>query len=114
MNQSKFSINQFKSTQMIQKFLKCSFKRFVEAIPCFDKLLEINPNNSKIFKNKINALLESSQYEKANQCFDKLIKIKPNYAEAFKLKGVALFKLQKYKEAIKFLDKSIEIDPNDS
>jgi tetratricopeptide (TPR) repeat protein len=94
-----------------------------QAIQCYDKAIEIDPNYVDAWYEKGNALygLESIQ------CYDKAIEIDPKYAkawygkgntllalsyvDAYANKGDALSMIGKYNEAIQCYDKAIEIDP---
>jgi tetratricopeptide (TPR) repeat protein len=89
-------------------------KEYNNAIQCYDKALEIEPNDSKAWNNKGTALGQLGNYEEAIKCFDKALEMEPNYAKAWDNKGTAFEKLGNYEEAIQCYDKAIEIQPNDS
>jgi predicted amidohydrolase len=86
--------------------------KYEEAIKCYDKAIEIEPNYEDAWYNKGVALGELGKYEEAIKCYDKAIEIEPNYEDAWYNKGWNLGKLGKYEEAIKCYDKAIEIKPN--
>ena len=85
-----------------------------QAIECFDKAIEINPNDVNIWNSKGTAFHYLSKYQQAIECFDKAIEINPNDADAWSAKGHSLNNLKKYQQAIEYFDKAIEINPNDA
>jgi tetratricopeptide (TPR) repeat protein len=85
-----------------------------QAIECFDKAIEINPNDVNIWNSKGTAFHYLSKYQQAIECFDKAIEVNPNDADAWSAKGHSLNNLKKYHHAIECFDKAIEINPNDA
>ena len=83
-----------------------------EAIRCYDKALEIDPEYAYALNNKAVSLQNLGKDYEAIQYLDKALKIDPEYAYALNNKGLSLLNLGKNHEAIKILDKSLEIDPN--
>ncbi|MFQ6062233.1 MAG: tetratricopeptide repeat protein, partial [Methanosarcinales archaeon] len=49
-----------------------------EAIKCYDKVLEIDPESVHALYNKGNALYNIGNYEDAIECYDKALEIDPN------------------------------------
>ncbi|MEQ8189956.1 MAG: tetratricopeptide repeat protein [Candidatus Eremiobacterota bacterium] len=86
-------------------------KKYEEAIKCYDKALEIDPDYAYAWFNKGNALNRLEKDEEAIKCYDKALEIDPNNANAWFCKGLALKDLKKYEEAIKCYDKVLELDP---
>jgi tetratricopeptide (TPR) repeat protein len=102
--------------------------KYEEAIKCYDKSLEINPNNPiLILFNKSGILISKDatntwlgkvrafsnlDIEVMLEIYEKLLKNSPNNAYAWTWKGNILSNLGKYEEAIKCYDKSLEINPN--
>jgi tetratricopeptide (TPR) repeat protein len=85
-----------------------------EAIICYDKALEIDPNYATAWCFKGNALRTLKKYDEAIICYDKALEIDPNYATAWNHKGMWLDTFQRYDEAIKCYDKAIMINPNET
>ena len=85
--------------------------KYQQAIECFDKAIEINPNDVNIWNSKGTAFHYQSKYQQAIECFDKAIEINPNDADAWYNKGVALHYLTKHKDAIECYDKALTINP---
>jgi tetratricopeptide (TPR) repeat protein len=52
---------------------------YEEAIKCFDKAVQLDPNNALAWISKANALIESGSEEEAIECFDKASKIDSKY-----------------------------------
>ena len=85
--------------------------RHEEAIQCFDKALEINPQFFHAWSNKGNSLNSLDRYQEAIMCYDKDIEINPLYAPAMAGKGVCFNNLGRFEEAIDCFDQAIQIDP---
>jgi len=89
-------------------------KRYQNALICFDKVIEINPNNEKTFRSIGAAgvsLIEDERYKDALGYFERFIKIDPNDARGWGGKGIALSSLNRDEEAISCCKKALEIDP---
>jgi len=94
--------------------------RYEEAIDCYNKALEINPEYKEAWVNKgkvlaIDTYFELTsgnleKYEEVIDCYDKAIEIDPGYIEAYENKGNALDILGKYEEAIESYNKILEIN----
>jgi tetratricopeptide (TPR) repeat protein len=52
---------------------------YEEAIKCFDKAVQIDPNNALAWISKANALIEYGNGEEAKKCLDKARKIDSKY-----------------------------------
>jgi tetratricopeptide (TPR) repeat protein len=52
---------------------------YEEAIKCFDKAVQIDPNNVLAWISKANALIEYGNREEAKKCLDKASKIDSKY-----------------------------------
>jgi tetratricopeptide (TPR) repeat protein len=89
-------------------------KEYNNAIQCFDKAVEIDPNNAYAWYNKGAVLGDLLKHNEAIQCFDKAVEIGPNNAYAWSYKGVTLYKLGKRDESIQCYDKALEINPNNA
>jgi tetratricopeptide (TPR) repeat protein len=87
-------------------------EEYNKAIQCYDRALEIEPNNADIWNNKGHALDDLGNHEEAIQCYDKALELDSNHAIAWNNKGFALAKLGKYNEAIQCYDKTLELDSN--
>ena len=100
------------------------WKGYSRAKDCFDKCIDINPDDSKA-KNAltvINSCLENLKgeecfYEEGNEAakeyFLKALSINPNNAEAYNNLGVFCANNGDYKQALEYLIKSYRINSND-
>lgn len=52
---------------------------YEEAIRCFDKAVQLDPNNALAWISKANALIEYGNEEEARKCLDRAKKIDPKY-----------------------------------
>lgn len=87
--------------------------RFEEAIQCYDKALEMNPNQPETWFNKGNSLGSLHRLDEAIKCHDKAIEINPNHPMGWNNKGAVLHELGRFDEAIQCHDKALEINPQD-
>jgi tetratricopeptide (TPR) repeat protein len=110
--------------------------KYKEAIKCYDKALEIDPNNTVAKNNKDKALeklkenekLEklnnlmskgknacgNKDYETALNYYNEALKIDPNITSIWNNKGLTLYYLGRYSESIECYDKALELDPNNT
>ena len=88
-------------------------KLFEYAIPCFDKILEKNPNNHVALYNKGIALDELGELEAANRYYTLALE-NTDYKDidAWEQKGVTHGKLGELDEAIECFNEIIKIEPN--
>ena len=82
-------------------------KKYSDAVTCFDKILEMNPNDAKALNNKGIAMAENGNIQAASECYDAAIGADPKYAPSFFNKGVLLDKLQEHELALTVLEKAI-------
>lgn len=97
-----------------QRYAFCNIGRYDEAITCFDKLLQINPNDAVIWHNKGNTLHKLGRYDEAITCCNKTLEINPENAEAWKIKGTSLGLTKRSDEATICFDTALQIVPNDA
>jgi hypothetical protein len=92
--------------------------KFQDAIQCFDRVIESEPDHAGSWNGRGICLKELGRYEEAIQCFDKVIALTPGDEEVYYNKGEALEKLGKalgdyklFEEAIKAFDIVINMNP---
>jgi uncharacterized repeat protein (TIGR01451 family) len=102
--------------------------RFEEAIECYDKLAELNPDKEEEFKLEVLNLVkeregldetqgeleevapvdEMEEIEKAIAHYDELLRIDPALKQAWQTRGELLEKIGRHEEAVASYDKAIE------
>lgn len=87
-----------------------NLKRYEEAIRCYDRALEINPE-LPVWANKGLALGGLKRYEEAIRCYDRGLELDSRDELAWNNKGLALHDLKRYEEAIRCYDSALEINP---
>ncbi|MGN6709465.1 MAG: tetratricopeptide repeat protein, partial [Candidatus Nitrosocosmicus sp.] len=78
-----------------------------EAIACYDKAIELNPEYSDAYNNKGISLYYLGSYNEAIACYDKAIELNPDYTDAYYNKGLLLNHLGDHNQAIACYDKAI-------
>jgi tetratricopeptide (TPR) repeat protein len=85
-----------------------------DAIPYFDKSLEIEPNYEDAWTRKAYALFKLDRFQEALPCFDKSLELtKKSDYYTWEFKGHTLAGLGRDQEAISCFDKSLELNPSD-
>lgn len=79
--------------------------KYKEAIECFDKMLEINPQLTEAWNNKGITYMMLREYDKALECFSKALSINPKNIEAENNRTAALMQLQLKSEGIELGNK---------
>ncbi len=85
-----------------------------EAIECYRKAIEIDPNNISMYNQLGLSLHAQGKDEEAIECYHKAMKIDPNDAFVHNNLGLSLSTQGKDEEAIKYYRKAIEIEPNNA
>ncbi|MBA3045296.1 MAG: tetratricopeptide repeat protein [Candidatus Thermoplasmatota archaeon] len=85
-----------------------------QAIECFDKALEQNPNDSWAWFNKGVSLHRLGLLGEALYCYDKAMTYNPNDPDLLSNKGIALRTLGRTDEALECYKKALNINPGDS
>jgi Ca-activated chloride channel family protein len=89
--------------------------RYNEAEQWYDKVLELNPNNSIALFNKANALQQQKNYEAAAKQFEQAAAVTNDNdlkAKAYYNSGVAAIKQQQLANAINAWKQSLLLNPN--
>ncbi|MGJ3252893.1 MAG: tetratricopeptide repeat protein [Elainellaceae cyanobacterium] len=87
-------------------------QRYPEAVACYEKVLQIVPNDYMIWFKRGIALENCQQYQEAVSSFDKVIEIQPQDYLAWFKRGKALEQIQQYDQAIASYDQVIELQPD--
>ncbi|MCK8519198.1 tetratricopeptide repeat protein [Methanoculleus sp. 7T] len=89
----------------------CTTRKFDKAIVCYDKALELSPDDSVIWRRKGFALLKIGRYDEAAACFDRALDLDPDDATAWQRKGYALAHLGAHADAVACCDKALTLAP---
>ena len=85
-----------------------------EAIECFDRVIEINPENIEAWYNKGLILKNLGEHQEAIECFDRVIEKNPEDEGAWGNKGLLLHELGELNEEIICYDNILRINPKDT
>jgi tetratricopeptide (TPR) repeat protein len=85
---------------------------FEDALLAYDKVIEINPQNSEAWNNKGTALGMLGKYDEALLAFEKAVTINSSYAEAWYNMGVIYDLQEKYYPAIQAYSEATRTNPN--
>ena len=89
-------------------------ERSKEALACYDRALELDPENLGVRCLKGFAFNNLKEFEKSIECYDEVLKFNPDDVFSWYQKGSALESLGNYGEAMECYDKALEIDPTDA
>ncbi|MDR0754393.1 MAG: tetratricopeptide repeat protein [Prevotellaceae bacterium] len=89
-------------------------ENYTEAIECWQKAIDINPNDAVAYYNMGNAYDELGNYTEAIACYQKSLDIDPTAARVYNNMGYSYAGLENYTEAISCWQKAVDIDPTDA
>jgi len=82
-----------------------------EAVKCYSKAIEIDPNNHVYFTNRATAYAAMQEWEKALPDADKAVTLKNDWVKGWFRKGQALVGLKRYDDAVDAYKRAVELDP---
>jgi len=85
---------------------------YEEALKCYNRALEIIPQDTDILNKKGNILYKQEKYDEAIACYDRALAEDDEDKFAWNNKGLALYNRKKYEEALGCFEKALEIDPH--
>lgn len=85
-----------------------------EAIDCYTKAIELNPNDHVFYSNRSAACLSLDEAEKALADAEKCIDMQPHWVKGYARKGAALHALKDYPKALEVYEKGLEIEPQNA
>lgn len=85
-----------------------------EALPLFEKALELEPNFPWVWHNKGIANSELERYEEALSSFNEALRLDPDFAVAWTSKGWVFIALERDQEALSCFDEALRLNPNDA
>ena len=97
-------------------YLKRAFEasgedQYKEAILNYDKIIELDPKNSAIYRWRAEAKTQLGWNDAAINDYSKMIELNP-CMDTYETRGKALYRLKRYQQAIADFGKMIEIDPD--
>ena len=87
-----------------------SFKRWDEALHCYEHALKLEPQDPMALNNKATALSDLGRYQEALDCYNRVLETNPKYAKVWYNKGSLLEQMAKYQEAITCYDHALHLD----
>lgn len=90
---------------------QCKYK---DAIACYSKAIELDPENAIYFANRAAAHIHLKNYQDAVLDSERAIALKPNYAKSYSRLGTASFYEGNYTRAVEAYTKACELDPDNS
>lgn len=84
-----------------------SRQQMAKAIPLYDKLISISPNNASYYCKRGEAYLGLEQIEKAKLDVDKAIKLAPGYRTAYMARARIASELGDFRGALGYSDKAV-------
>ena len=87
-------------------------EKYDKEIECYQKAVEINPEDAKAYYNMGIAYSDKGNYDKAIECYQNAIEIDPLYARAYYNMGRTYFDKGNYDKEIECYQKAVEINPD--
>ena len=87
-------------------------KDFQDAITCYGRALDLNPDDAATFSNRAMAYLKTKEYARALEDAERAIKLKEDYVKAYHRRGKAYLALNKVEMAIRDFQYILEKEPN--
>jgi len=84
----------------------------MKIIAEFDREIQQNPNDPKLYNSRGNAYAKGAVDDKAIADFNKAIQLDPNYMTAYYNRGIAYFNTGDSERAIADFNKAIQLNPN--
>ena len=85
---------------------------YLEALLCFQKAVDMNPNNAHAWYNYGTSLTKIGKYDDTTlMCFEKAVELDNNDSEAWNNKGAILTHLGRNKEAFDCYSRVTELNP---
>lgn len=91
-----------------------SIKNYENAVECFNKAINLNPNNENVYGLFAGLYVSQNNYNKVIEYTRKMISLNPNNAKSWSLIAAAYFEMHKYKKSLECIDKAIKLNPNNS
>lgn len=88
-----------------------SVAKYKEAIACYTKAIEMEPENHIYFANRAAAHTHLKDYRSSILDCERAIAINPNYSKAYSRLGTSLFYQENYARAVDAFAKACELDP---
>ncbi|ABN57749.1 MULTISPECIES: tetratricopeptide repeat protein [Methanoculleus] len=89
----------------------CTTSCFNEAVVCYDKALELSPDDPVLWRRRGFALIRAGRYEEAVASFDRALALDPEDATAWQRKGYVLAHLGEHDSAVACCDRALMLDP---
>ncbi|MEM2870175.1 MAG: tetratricopeptide repeat protein [Thermoplasmata archaeon] len=83
--------------------------RHAEALECFEKAVELNPDDENLWYHRGNVLRELGRHTEAMDSYDRAISLKPNFERAWAAAGHALLAMGRNEEAIICFESALRI-----
>ncbi|MYB95655.1 tetratricopeptide repeat protein [Candidatus Poribacteria bacterium] len=84
------------------------------AINDFNQVIELTPNDAKIYKFRAKSKVKLEDYHAAIEDYNQVIKLNPNDASVYKGRAEAKRKLSNHASAIDDYNQAIQLNPNDA
>lgn len=90
------------------------FGKYNQALQVYDAILQIEPDNPIVLKNKGYLLNEHGKYDEALITFYSMLNFYPNNSDSLTGIGIALSNLGEYNSAIYFFEKATSLEPTNT
>lgn len=87
-------------------------QNFSGALKCYNKSIELNPNDAASFANRSLVHFKLENYAKAIEDATEAMKLKPPYLKALHRRGKAYHALSEYEKATRDFESILKVEPN--
>lgn len=85
---------------------------YEEAVKCYEKAIQLNPDEAKIWNNRGNAMTDLHRQPKVISCDDKAIQLKSDYYQVWSNRGSPFTKWCRHEDAIAVNNAAMTLKPN--
>jgi len=89
-------------------------EKFHEAIECYTKAINNDPNNAVYYCNRAAAYTKLNENESAIHDCEKAISIDPNYSKAYGRMGLVYLNEKNYQKAVLIYEKAVSMEPSNA
>ena len=84
-------------------------KEFEQAVACYTKAIELDPNDHVFYSNRSAAYLSLKNAEKALEDANSCVRVKSDWPKGYSRQGAAFHAMRRYDEAVKAYEAGLKV-----